>query len=144
MKITLETVLQSIPSLQELSNAQNLSFKASYSLMKIIKSCIEANQAFEAARVKKALELSDKNEEGEPIIIEVTDQLGNIQQSYQLSSESQLALQEAVLEMRNDEIEISGGQIYTSELEKVTNIRPAALLSLDWLITDFKKPEIIH
>jgi hypothetical protein len=86
---------------------------------------------FHEFRITKLKEICDKDESGNPIIIE-----NNGLQEYQLSNESTEIISKFILEAKEEEININVLSITPASIAKAESIPVALYTILDWFIVD--------
>lgn len=126
MKLTNQALLNSIPTLQKLSQEQ-LPIKISYTISKNIKAIEEELKIYEEERQKLIKKYAELDKEGKPKV--------NDNGIYIIKQENQLDFNKEVLELLNIETDINISKIDLNALEGL-KISPLELTSVDFLIKE--------
>lgn len=126
MKLTNQELLNSIPTLQKLSQKQ-LPIKVSYTISKNIKAIEEELKIYEEERQKLIKKYAELDKEGKPKV--------NDNGNYIIKQENQLDFNKEVLELLNIETDVNISKIDLNALEGL-KISPSELTSVNFLIKE--------
>ncbi|WP_042682535.1 hypothetical protein [Anaerosalibacter massiliensis] len=126
MKLTNQDLLNSIPTLRELSKEQ-LPIKVSYVISKNIKNIEEELVVYEEERQKLLKQYAELDKEGKPKI--------NDKGHYVIKNEKQADFNKGVLELLDIETDVNISKINLNALEGL-KISPLELTSIDFMIKE--------
>lgn len=126
MKLTNQELLNSIPTLQKLSQEQ-LPIKISYTISKNIKAIEEELKIYEEERQKLIKKYAELDKEGKPKV--------NDNGNYVIKQENQLDFNKEVLELLDIETDINISKVDLNALEGL-KISPSELTSVNFMIEE--------